>query len=93
MHDIRIYTVLINCFSSGRRPCTARDISSDRRVDVVIKKGSVVQDAVESSSSSNAFETEQHQKNLTSSTAQEEAADDLLGMDYTPARKKSPIHN
>lgn len=59
---------------------------------MVIKKGSVVQDAVESSSS-NAFETEQHQKNLTSSTAQEEAADDLLGMDYTPARKKSPIHN
>lgn len=71
---------------------TARDISSDvdRKVAVVIKKGSVVQDTVESS---NAFETKQHQKNLTGSTAQEEAADNFLDMDYTPARKKSPIHN
>lgn len=79
-------------FSAAGRVRTARDISSDvdRRVGVVIKKGGVVQDAVESS---NAFETKQHQKNLTSSTAQEEAADDFLDMDYTPARKKSPIHN
>ncbi|KAM5570358.1 hypothetical protein ABKV19_011153 [Rosa sericea] len=80
----------------------ARDISSSsRRVDVVVKKGaaasSVLQVAepvessdISSSRSSHAFETKHEQENLTGT---EGIDDDLLVGDYTPTRKKSPIHN
>ncbi|KAL6175708.1 hypothetical protein ACLB2K_052347 [Fragaria x ananassa] len=99
------FTLVLFLVSSLPLVAHARDISSSRRIDAVMKKvaaaSSVLQDAelVESSdissssrSSQYPFETKQKQENLRGAAA-EGIDDDLLVVDYTPVRSKSPIHN